>query len=115
MTRIFPFRIEPRVSLQGPIRRTPRGERLEAAGVGFVRPTGGGHAVCIDARSVFPDMAVAHDPAWALCNALYFEGSSRGVETGSVMFGKRREAHRAFTSLAVRKACHPPAWADRSA
>jgi tryptophanase len=66
------------------------GEKLEAAGVGFVRPTGG-HAVYLDARTVLPDLPVSKYPAWALCNALYLQGGIRGVEIGSVMFGKRGE------------------------
>jgi tryptophanase len=66
------------------------GEKLDAIGVGFVRPTGG-HAVYIDARSVLPDMPVDSYPAWALANALYLGGGIRGVEIGSVMFGKRRD------------------------
>ena len=64
------------------------GEKLEAAGIGFVKPTGG-HAVYLDAKTVLPEMPAAHYPAWALCNALYLEGGIRGVEIGSVMFGKR--------------------------
>jgi tryptophanase len=63
------------------------GEKLEAAGIGFVKPTGG-HAVYIDAKTVLPDMPVSQYPAWSLCNALYLAGGIRGVEVGSVMFGK---------------------------
>jgi len=63
------------------------GEKLEASGIAFVKPTGG-HAVYLDARSVLPDMPVSHYPGWALCNALYLEGGIRAVEIGSVMFGK---------------------------
>ena len=66
------------------------GEKLEAAGVGFVKPTGG-HAVYLDARTVLPHLPVERYPAWALCDALYLEGGVRGVEIGSVMFGKRLE------------------------
>jgi len=64
------------------------GEKLEAMGIGFVKPTGG-HAVYIDAKSILPNMPTEQYPAWALSCALYIEGGVRGVEIGSVMFGKR--------------------------
>ncbi len=83
------------------------GEKLDAAGVGFVRPTGG-HAVYIDARTVLPDMPVAHYPAWALCNALYLEGGIRGVEIGSVMFGKRlADGSETFHSMELLRLAFP--------
>ncbi len=64
------------------------GEKLLAGGVAVVEPTGG-HAVYLDARAFLPHLGPEDYPAWALCDALYLEGGIRGVEIGSVMFGKR--------------------------
>ncbi|MBI5066805.1 MAG: tryptophanase [Deltaproteobacteria bacterium] len=64
------------------------GEKLLAGGVAIVEPTGG-HAVYLDARDFLPHLGPEDYPAWSLCNALYLAGGIRGVEIGSVMFGKR--------------------------
>src|SRR5512140_3347250 len=64
------------------------GDKLLAAGIQIVEPTGG-HAVYLEARSFLPHLRPEDYPAWALSLALYVEGGIRGVEIGSVMFGKR--------------------------
>ena len=63
------------------------GEKLESAGVPFLKPKGG-HAIYLDAKAFLPHIPAHEYPGQALCAELYLEGGIRGVEIGSVMFGK---------------------------
>ncbi|WP_295650705.1 tryptophanase [uncultured Mucilaginibacter sp.] len=63
------------------------GEVLDKHDIPYLKPTGG-HAVYLDAKKFLSHIPVQQYPGQALCCALYLEGGIRGVEIGSVMFGK---------------------------
>ena len=68
-------------------------QKLVAAGVPVMQPAGG-HAVYLDAKGFLPHIPVDQYPGQALVGALYVEGGIRGVEIGSLMFGKYDENHK---------------------
>jgi tryptophanase len=65
-------------------------EKAWEAGVPTVRPPGG-HAVYLDAGALVPHIPPHELPAQALACELYLEGGVRGVEIGTLMFGRPRE------------------------
>lgn len=62
-------------------------EKLIAKGVKIVQPPGG-HAVYIDAKRFYDHIPANQFPAQVFVNELYLAGGIRGVEIGSVMFGR---------------------------
>ncbi|HSL60243.1 MAG TPA: tryptophanase [Desulfotignum sp.] len=66
-------------------------QHLTDIGVPIVRPAGG-HAVFLDAKKMLPHIPALQYPGIGIVNALYIEGGIRGVELGSVMFGRFDEA-----------------------
>ncbi len=67
--------------------------KLIAAGVPVMQPAGG-HAVYLDAKAFLPHIPQDQYPGQALAGALYETGGVRGVEIGSLMFGKYDEDHK---------------------
>ncbi|WP_447974416.1 tryptophanase [Nitrospira sp. Kam-Ns4a] len=64
------------------------GELLDQAGVPILKPVGG-HAVYLNAKEFLSHIPPEAFPAQALAVALYREHGIRGVEIGTVMFGKK--------------------------
>jgi tryptophanase len=64
------------------------GEHISRAGVPIVQPPGG-HAIYIDAAAFLPHVPPLALPGQALVAELYLEAGIRGVEIGTLMFGRR--------------------------
>ena len=62
-------------------------EKITEAGVPIIQPPGG-HAVYIDAGAFLDHIPAEQFPGQVLANEIYLHGGLRGVEIGSVMFGK---------------------------
>lgn len=65
-------------------------QKLQSLGVPVMLPAGG-HAVYLDAKAFMDHIPVEQYPGQSLAAALYLEGGIRGVEIGSLMFGKYEE------------------------
>jgi tryptophanase len=92
------------------------GDKLIAAGVPIVEPTGG-HAIYIDAREAVPHIPPLQYPAWAWNNALYLTGGVRALEIGTVMFGRgpdgiERPAHMDLVRLAFPRRSYTQSHVD---
>jgi tyrosine phenol-lyase len=64
------------------------GELLEGGGVPILKPIGG-HAVYLNAKEFLPHIPQSEFPGQALAVALYRDYGIRGVEIGTLMFGKK--------------------------
>lgn len=66
------------------------GNKLLEAGVPIIEPPGG-HAIYVDAKRFLPNIPPHQFPGQSIVCEVYISGGVRGVEIGSVMFGKYDE------------------------
>ena len=64
------------------------GELLDQSGVPILKPTGG-HAIYLNAKEFLPHIPQSEFPGQALAVALFLDYGIRGVEIGTLMFGKK--------------------------
>ncbi|MBX3302290.1 MAG: tryptophanase [Nitrospira sp.] len=64
------------------------GELLEGGGVPILKPIGG-HAIYLNAKAFLPHIPLSQFPGQALAVTLYRDYGIRGVEIGTLMFGKK--------------------------
>lgn len=64
------------------------GELLEGGGVPILKPIGG-HAIYLNAKEFLPHIPLSQFPGQALAVTLYRDYGIRGVEIGTLMFGKK--------------------------
>jgi tryptophanase len=91
-------------------------EKLDAMGIPVVKPAGG-HAIFVDAKKLLPHISPLQYPAQALAVALYIQGGIRGVEIGSLMFGRQpngseKPAAMELVRLAMPRRVYTQAQAD---
>ncbi len=82
------------------------GEKLTAAGVPLLLPTGG-HAIYIDARSMLDHIPWQEYPGWSLSLALYLAGGVRSAEIGTVMFGRKPDGTEAPADMDLVRLAFP--------
>ncbi len=74
------------------------GERLMAAGVPIIKPTGG-HAVFIDAAAFLPHLSQDELPAQSLAAQIYLDSGVRAMERGIVSAGRDGEGRNRHPKL----------------
>ena len=87
------------------------GEKLLAAGIQIVEPPGG-HAIYIDAKHFCRHIPPAQFPGQALVCGLYRHAGIRGVEIGSVMFGRETPPAMELVRLAIPRRVYTQSHVD---